>query len=90
MTTIAPSLAEWLNEHGEGLVALRRNLHAHPELSGAEHATTELVEERLRLAGLEPRRLAVGTGLVCDLAPPNRNDSGRARSRCEPTSTHWR
>lgn len=64
----APSLDAWLAEHGEGLIALRRNLHAHPELSGAEHATTELVEERLRLAGLEPRRLAVGTGLVCDLA----------------------
>ena len=69
MTTLSHSLAEWLDEHGEGLVAVRRNLHAHPELSGAEHATTELVEERLRLAGLEPRRLAVGTGLVCDLAP---------------------
>ncbi len=65
----APSLAAWLDEHGEGLIALRRNLHAHPELSGAEHATTELVEERLRLAGLTPRRLAVGTGLVCDLDP---------------------
>ena len=65
----SPSLDAWLAEHGEGLIALRRNLHAHPELSGAEHATTELVEERLRLAGLEPRRLAVGTGLVCDLAP---------------------
>jgi amidohydrolase len=73
MTTAAPSLAEWLDEHGEGLIALRRNLHAHPELSGAEHATTELVEERLRLAGLEPRRLAVGTGLVCDIAPTNPN-----------------
>jgi amidohydrolase len=72
MTTLdaAPALLDgWLAEHGEGLVALRRNLHAHPELSGSEHATTELIEERLRLAGLEPRRLAVGTGLVCDLVP---------------------
>ena len=73
--TPAASLTEWLDEHGEGLIALRRHLHANPELSGAEHATTELVEERLRLAGLEPRRLAVGTGLVCDLAPTNGNVS---------------
>jgi amidohydrolase len=64
------SLDTWLDQHGEGLIALRRNMHAHPELSGREHATTELVEERLRLAGLAPRRLAVGTGLVCDLNPP--------------------
>jgi amidohydrolase len=75
MTSAAPSLTEWLDEHGEGLIALRRNLHANPELSGAEHATTELVEERLRLAGLAPRRLAVGTGLVCDLAPTSHNGS---------------
>ena len=61
------TLDDWLDEHAEGLIALRRNLHAHPELSGAEHATTELVEERLILAGLQPRRLAVGTGLVCDI-----------------------
>jgi len=62
-------LDRWLDEHGDGLVALRRNLHAHPELSGQERATTDLVCERLRLAGLEPRRLAVGTGLVCDISP---------------------
>ena len=62
-------LDRWLDEHGDGLIALRRNLHAHPELSGQERATTDLVCERLRLAGLEPRRLAVGTGLVCDISP---------------------
>ena len=60
-------LDAWLHEHGEGLIAIRRNLHAHPELSGEEHATTELVRERLELAGLAPRRLSSGTGLICDL-----------------------
>jgi len=65
----ARSLDHWLAEHGEGLVALRRNIHAHPELSGAEIATTELVFERLELAGLQPRRLSSGTGLVCDIVP---------------------
>jgi len=58
----------WLHEHGEGLIALRRNLHAHPELSGMEFATTDLIAERLTLAGLEPLRLSSGTGLICDLA----------------------
>jgi amidohydrolase len=74
MTSPDARLAGWLAEHGEGLIALRRNMHAHPELSGAEHATTELVRERLELAGLHPRVLAVGTGLVCDIAPDDARD----------------
>jgi amidohydrolase len=65
----SPLIDRWLDEHGEGLIALRRNLHAHPELSGQERATTDLVYERLELAGLDPRRLAVGTGLICDIVP---------------------
>jgi amidohydrolase len=68
-TAVPRPIDRWLEEHGEGLVALRRNLHAHPELSGDEQATTDLVYERLQLAGLEARRLAVGTGLVCDIIP---------------------
>ena len=68
------SLDSWLERHGDGLIALRRNLHAHPELSGEEHATTDIVAERLALAGLSPRRLAVGTGLVCDLVPLHPDD----------------
>ena len=74
MTSPDARLADWLAEHGEGLIALRRNMHAHPEVSGAEHATTELVRERLELAGMHPRMLAVGTGLVCDLAPEDSTD----------------
>jgi amidohydrolase len=60
-------IAAWLAEHGEELIALRRQIHAHPELSWHEHATTDLVAERLALAGLSPVRLSSGTGLVCDL-----------------------
>lgn len=67
-------LDQWLDEHGEGLIALRRNIHAHPELAGEEFATSELVFERLELAGLHPRTLASGTGLICDLGP-DENDS---------------
>jgi len=49
------------------LVALRRRLHAHPELSGQEFQTTEALVERLEVAGLEPHVLKRGTGLVCDI-----------------------
>jgi amidohydrolase len=65
--------ADWVHEHlaahADELVAFRRHLHAHPELSHHEVLTTELIAERLRIAGLEPRVLSSGTGLVCDIGP---------------------
>ena len=54
--------------HADELVAFRRDLHAHPEASRAEHRTTGLLADRLRAARLEPRLLP-GTGLVCDIGP---------------------
>lgn len=50
------------------LLALRRDLHAHPEVARTERRTTDVVAARLRAAGLEPRLLP-GTGLVCDIGP---------------------
>ena len=50
------------------LVEMRRHLHAHPELSGRETATTAWIGQHLRDLGLSPQRLDVGTGLVCDIA----------------------
>ena len=52
-----------------GLVAFRRDLHAHPEIGYAEYRTTQRVAERLTRAGLEPQLLP-GTGLVCDIGDP--------------------
>jgi amidohydrolase len=49
------------------VVALRRDLHAHPELAFAEHRTTEVIRSRLAALGLEPQVLPTGTGVVCDL-----------------------
>lgn len=59
------------------LVAIRRDIHAHPEVARTETRTTALVAERLRAAGLEPRLLA-GTGLTCDIGPTIAQ-SGRRR-----------
>jgi len=50
----------------EELRAFRRDLHAHPELSRAEHRTTERLAQRLQDAGLEVDPLE-GTGLTCDV-----------------------
>ncbi|MGY5049089.1 M20 family metallopeptidase [Streptomyces sp. 900105755] len=52
--------------HAE-LVAFRRDLHMHPELGNQEFRTTAAIKERLEKAGLRPRVLPAGTGLVCDI-----------------------
>jgi amidohydrolase len=52
--------------HAE-LVAFRRDLHMHPELGNQEFRTTAAIKERLEQAGLKPRVLSTGTGLVCDI-----------------------
>jgi amidohydrolase len=67
VTTVDAILDEFLAGHIQELVAFRRHLHAHPELGYDEHETTDLVAQRLEVAGLNPRKLAVGTGLVCDV-----------------------
>jgi amidohydrolase len=51
------------------LIALRRHLHMHPELSGQEFETANLVERELKALGLESRRLPRGNGVICDLGP---------------------
>jgi amidohydrolase len=51
--------------HLERLVAIRRDLHAHPELGYEEHRTAELVEETLRELGYAPSR-PIETGVIAD------------------------
>ncbi len=46
------------------LAALRRDLHAHPELGYAEHRTARLVADALRGLGLEVHTGIGGTGVV--------------------------
>jgi amidohydrolase len=53
----------------DDLVAFRRDLHMHPELGNQEFRTTAAIKTRLEQAGLRPRILPMGTGLVCDIHP---------------------
>ncbi len=62
-------LDAWIGVNAGRVVAWRRHIHAHPELSRAEHETTRFLAERLTSVGLQPRVLPVGTGLVCDIGP---------------------
>ncbi|MDA8521507.1 amidohydrolase [Acidovorax sp. NCPPB 4044] len=57
---IARPLADLL----PGLVALRRDLHAHPELAYQERRTAGIVAQSLRLLGLEVHEGIGGTGVV--------------------------
>ncbi|WP_280461697.1 M20 family metallopeptidase [Nocardia carnea] len=64
-------MTAWLAEHTVDLVQWRRHLHANPELSRTEFATTEFVGTWLTKAGLSFRVLPSGTGLICDIGPEN-------------------
>ncbi|WP_200427457.1 amidohydrolase [Streptomyces sp. NE5-10] len=49
------------------MIAFRRDLHMHPELGNQEFRTTAALKARLEAAGLAPRVLPGGTGLICDI-----------------------
>jgi amidohydrolase len=49
------------------VVAVRRDLHAHPELAFAETRTTAVVVEHLESFGLKPEVLPGGTGVTCEI-----------------------
>ncbi|MFB7540869.1 amidohydrolase [Streptomyces zaomyceticus] len=56
------------------LIAFRRDLHMHPELGNQEFRTTAALKARLEAAGLAPKVLPGGTGLICDIGT---RDGGR-------------
>ncbi len=53
-----------IRAHEDEMVAIRRQIHANPELAYEEHATAELVAERLTRWGYEVHRGLGGTGVV--------------------------
>jgi len=57
----------WLARHAADVVGWRRHIHAHPELSRKEYETTRFLSAVLTEAGLRPRVLPGGTGLICDI-----------------------
>ncbi len=71
--TSASSILQLISEETdhlyEWLVALRRDIHAHPEVGNEEYRTTQVVVETLATAGLSAEVLRIGTGAVCDILP---------------------
>ncbi|MFE7948300.1 amidohydrolase [Streptomyces sp. NPDC057426] len=72
------------------LIAFRRDLHMHPELGNQEFRTTTAVKARLEAAGLAPKILPAGTGLVCDIGTSggvrssDKGDGGPRVGRARP------
>lgn len=54
------------------IVSIRRDIHQHPELSGFENRTADVIESYLKELGLKPYRLC-GTAVICDLLGTNPN-----------------
>ncbi|MEV2223462.1 M20 family metallopeptidase [Nocardia vinacea] len=70
MADVGPDAVDsWLAEHTVDLVQWRRHIHANPELSRTEFATTEFVSAWLTKAGLTPQKMPNGTGVLCDIGP---------------------
>jgi hippurate hydrolase len=58
-----PALEE-IRAHEAEMIGIRRQIHANPELAYEEHATADLVAERLARWGIEVHRGLGGTGVV--------------------------
>ncbi len=70
-------IAQVVADHEPDLVGLRRDLHAHPELSWTEHRTTDVVATQLEASGWRLQRLSPA-GLVADLGTGERTIGLRA------------
>ena len=62
----ATVIADVVEKYRDELIDLRRDLHAHPELSWSETRTAELASSRVEQAGWQVHRLPL-TGFVADL-----------------------
>lgn len=67
----SPVIAEIVDKYADDLIALRRDLHAHPELSWAEERTTQCVLKHLDGTGWRVRVLD-GGGVIADIGEGER------------------
>ncbi|WP_373466326.1 amidohydrolase [Streptomyces phaeochromogenes] len=71
-------LDHWITAHSAKLIAIRRHLHAHPELSHHEFETAALIVRELSAAGLKPELLPKGNGVLWDIGTGDRVIAFRA------------
>lgn len=68
----------------DGLIAVRRDIHRHPEVSGQEERTARIIADRLSALGLDVREGVGGYGVVGVLR------GGPARAGRRVSSRHGR
>ena len=66
--SVVADLARLIDDRARDLVALRRDLHAHPELAWHEQRTTDTVCAHLESAGIVVKRVDT-TGLIAEIGP---------------------
>jgi amidohydrolase len=80
-------LSAFLDQRGPELIRFRRDMHAHPELGRQERRTSGRIVEQLETAGLAPKVLPHGTGVICDIDPadsaPSPHSHGRLAIRAD-------
>ncbi|NLS10342.1 amidohydrolase [Nesterenkonia sp. MY13] len=69
-TSTSAEAGEIIASLEEALIAFRRDIHSHPELSWQEVRTTEQISAALREAGLDPVNLPETTGCYVDVGDP--------------------
>jgi len=62
-------LSAFLGRREPELIRFRRDMHSHPELGRRELRTTGLIVGALQAAGLAPKVLPLGSGVICDIDP---------------------
>ena len=61
---MAQQLRELAQANHAEVVAIRRHIHRHPELSNKEYKTTEFIREKLTEYGVEIAEIGMKTGVV--------------------------
>ena len=77
-------LSAFLEQRGPELISFRREMHAHPELGRQERRTTGRIVEQLESAGLAPKVLSHGSGVICDIDPTDQADSADSADHARP------
>ena len=62
--SLAADIKRLTRQHRAEVIAVRRHLHQHPELSFQEHETARYVADRLKSFGISPQEGVADTGLV--------------------------
>ncbi len=66
---VSSRLSAFLGRREPELIRFRRDMHSHPELGRRELRTTGLIVGALQAAGLAPKVLPLGSGVICDIDP---------------------